>query len=97
MNAQPSPKYELTPESWPTRVLGINPSSPFFAAGLLIILLLLSACVGHPPRPVCEYPRPNADLMAELPEPGYFRTTLECILDPTSDPNCERLLIELTR
>lgn len=97
MQTQPSPKSKLMPRSWLTQVLGFNPSSPFFASGILVVLILLSGCAGQPPRPACEYPRPNPDLMAELPEPGWFRTTLECILDPTSDPNCERLLIELTQ
>ena len=103
MNAQMLPRSKRTPKSWLTQVLGINPSSPFFAAGMLVVLILLSGCASQPARPACEYPRPNPDLMAELPPPGWFRETLECILKKgqlqpgeTLDPTCERLVTELT-
>ena len=103
MNAQPLLKSKLTPKLWLTRVLGISPNSPFFASGLLLILLALSACAAPPARPSCEYPRPSPDLMAELPQLAWFRETLECILKKgqlppgeTLDPTCERLLTELT-
>ncbi len=80
-----------------TLVRNISRSFVAYALPATLLVILLSGCAARNPRPPSCDRKLTPDLAQPFPPPGWFRQTLECVLDPTSDPSCERLLDELMK